>query len=315
MKIIITDHGFKHVEREKSIIESAGFELVESQCKTEDQLIAGVSGADALIVQWAPVTKNVIDSLDHCKVVVRYGIGVDNVDLEAAKARGIPVCNIPDYCIDEVADHVMALALAGARQLKQTGLRFREGTWKITPPGPMNASREMMFATAGYGRIAREVLKRAAGFKFRLGAFDPYVEEDVMKSHGIVKLTEEELFEQADILSLNLPLTEETAHFVNADRLKQLKPEAILVNTARGGLVDTVALAQALQVNEIGFAGLDVFESEPLDMDHPLWDCKNAILTSHISWYSEESVPKLQELAAEEAVRGLKGEPLKNRVN
>lgn len=315
MKVVITDHGFKHVDRERSIVESAGFQLVEMQCKTEDQLMTGVSDADALVVQWAPVTRKVIASLDQCRIIVRYGIGVDNVDLDAAGERNIPVCNIPDYCIDEVADHVMALALAGCRQLKQTEQRFREGEWKITPPRPMPASREMVFATAGYGRIAREVLRRAAGFKFRPAAFDPYVGEDVMQGNGVLKLTEEALFDQADILSLNLPLTGETAHFINTDRLKQMKHGAVLVNTARGGLVDTTALAKALQGGEIGFAGLDVFEEEPLDMEHPLWNCGNAFLTSHTSWYSEESVPKLQELAAEEAVRGLRGESLKNRVN
>ena len=136
-----------------------------------------------------------------------------------------------------------------------------------------------------------------------------------MQGNGVLKLTEEALFDQADILSLNLPLTGETAHFINTDRLKQMKHGAVLVNTARGGLVDTTALAKALQGGEIGFAGLDVFEEEPLDMEHPLWNCGNAFLTSHTSWYSEESVPKLQELAAEEAVRGLRGESLKNRVN
>ncbi|MBL4735007.1 MAG: C-terminal binding protein [Flavobacteriales bacterium] len=315
MKVIITDHQFEHADRERSIVETAGFEMIEVQCKTEEDLIDRVADADALIVQWAPITANVIAVLSNCKVIVRYGIGVDNIDLEAAKEKGIPVCNIPDYCIDEVADHVMALALAGGRQLKQTEERFKAGTWKIVPPHPMNTFRKMVFATAGYGRIAREVLKRAAGFKFQLAAYDPYVDEDEMKVNGVKKLTIEELFDKADILSLNLPLTDETGHFVNAERLKQMKSTAILVNTARGGLVDTAALANALHNNEIAFAGLDVFEEEPLDMDHSLWKCDNAILTSHISWYSEGSVPKLQELAAEAAVKALKGEALNNQVN
>ena len=315
MKVIITDHQFEHANRERGIVEGAGFEMLEAQCKTEEELIAQVSDGDALIVQWAPITANVIAALSNCQAIVRYGIGVDNVDLDAAREKGIPVYNIPDYCIDEVADHAMALALAGARQLKQTEERFKAGTWKIVPPNLMNALRTMVFATAGYGRIAREVLKRAAGFKFHLAAYDPYVGEEEMKENGVEKLSKSELFDRADILSLNLPLTGETNHFVNADRLKQMSSHAILVNTARGGLIDTRALADALQQNDIAFAGIDVFEEEPLDKGHPLWQCKNAILTSHVSWYSEESVPKLQELAAEVAVSALKGEALNNQVN
>jgi len=315
MKVIITDHQFDNVDPERNTIEPAGFELIVKQCKTEEQLIAEVTDADALIVQWAPVTSKVIESLQNCKIIVRYGIGVDNVDLQAAKSKNIPVCNVPDYCIDEVADHVLAMALALGRQLSQTDKRFRSNVWKIIPPHSMPAFREMTFATAGFGRIARAVIERAKGFKFNLAAYDPYVDEEMMKDHGVEKLSKDELFEQADILSLNLPLTDETKYFINNDSLQKMKSNAILINTARGPLIETKALAEALQNQVIASAGLDVFETEPLEDDHPLRDCDNAVLTSHISWYSEKSVPKLQKLTAEEVVKGLKGEPLKNQVN
>lgn len=315
MKVIITDHQFDNIDPERSAIESAGFELFVKQCKTEEELIAEVKDADALIVQWAPVTKKVIEVLQNCKLIVRYGIGVDNVDLEAAKARNIPVCNVPDYCIDEVADHVLAMALALGRQLSQTDKRFRGGVWKIIPPKPMPAFRDMTFATAGFGRIARAVLKRAEGFQFSLAAYDPYVDEEVMKDHGVEKLSKEDLFDRADILSLNLPLSTDTQHFINKDSLQRMKSNAILINTSRGPLVDTMALAEALQNNMIAAAGLDVFESEPLEANHPLRNCDDAVLTSHIAWYSEKSVPKLQQLAAEEVIRGLQGGALKNQVN
>jgi D-3-phosphoglycerate dehydrogenase len=169
----------------------------------------------------------------------------------------------------------------------------------------------MTFATAGYGRIARAVLDRAKGFGFKLAAYDPYA----TPADGIAALSLEELFQQADILSLHSPLTPETKHLVNSARLAQMKPTAIIVNTARGGLIDTTALAEALQAGTIAAAGLDVFENEPLQPDHPLRNCTNAILTSHVAWFSQSSVPKLQQLAAEEAVRGLRGQPLKNQVN
>jgi D-3-phosphoglycerate dehydrogenase / 2-oxoglutarate reductase len=312
MKIVITDSGFSNIIPETATITDAGFELVSAQCKTAEDVIGAAADADGIIVQWAPITATVIDNLARCKVIVRYGIGVDNVDLAAAKQKGIPVCNVPDYCIDEVADHTVALALAHARQLLQIDTRIRAGVWKIYPDKPMPSFSEMTFATAGYGRIARAVLDRARIFGFKVAAYDPYV---TPPSDRVAPLSLDELFLQADILSLHVPLSSETEHLVNAGRLAQMKPTSIIVNTARGGLIDTAALAQALQAGTIAAAGLDVFESEPLEKDHPLRKCPNALLTSHVSWFSEKSVPKLQRLAAQEAVRALKGEPLRNQVN
>jgi len=310
-----TDHGFPSVETERSLIEAAGGQLEVAQCKTADEVIAASSTADALIVQWAPITAEVIASLDACKGIVRLGIGVDNVDLDAARQRGIPVCNVPDYCVDEVADHSVALALSLARQLHQLDQRVRSGTWRITPDAPMPAFRSMTFVTVGLGRIAQGVLDRARPFGFRLAAYDPHVSDDIFERAGVDRLDLGALFAEADIVSLHCPLTPETAHLVNTERLAQMKPTAILVNTARGGLINTHALAKALQSGEIASAGLDVFEPEPLDNDHPLRSCPNVLLTSHVSWYSEQSVPMLQRKAAEEAVRMITGQPLLHPVN
>lgn len=312
MKIVITDYGFANLNPETAVVRGAGIELVPAQCKTAEEVANAVADADGIMVQWAPVTAEVIQSLSRCKVIVRYGIGVDNVDLAAARERGIPVCNVPDYCINEVADHTVALALAQARQLVQIDKRIRSGVWKIHPDKPMPAFTEMTFATAGYGRIARAVLDRARAFGFRVAAYDPYA---TPAGDGVTSLSVDELFQKADILSLHAPLSPETKHLVNASRLAQMKPTVIVVNTARGGLVDTVALARALDAGTIAAAALDVFESEPLPDDHPLRKCSNALLTSHLAWFSESSVPKLQQLAAEEAVRGLQGKPLRNQVN
>ena len=172
----------------------------------------------------------------------------------------------------------------------------------------------MTVATVGLGRIARGVLDRARPFGFRLAAFDPHVPDDAFERAGVERMDLDTLFAEADIVSLHCPLTPETAHLVDADRLAQMKPTAILVNTARGGLIDTHALAKALTSGEIASAGLDVFEPEPLDADHPLRDCPNALLTSHVSWYSEQSVPMLQRKAAEEVVRILTGQPVLHPV-
>jgi len=172
----------------------------------------------------------------------------------------------------------------------------------------------MIFATAGFGRIARAVLDRARGFKFKLAAYDPFVPSDTFASAGVISLELDELFKRADILSLHLPLTQETQHFVSEKRLATMKPTAILINTARGPLIDEVALASALQNRTISAAGLDVFVTEPLDQNHALRKSPHSILTPHIAWYSEQSMPTLQRKAAEEIVRALKNEPLLNRV-
>jgi D-3-phosphoglycerate dehydrogenase len=225
------------------------------------------------------------------------------------------VCNVPDYCIDEVADHSVGMALSLGRQLSQTDAVVRKGVWKILPPSPFRAFREMTFATAGFGRIARAVLARACPFGFKLAAYDPFVDESHFVAAGIRKLSSEELFREADILSLHLPLTTETKHFINGKSLALMKGEAIVVNTARGRLIDTTALAEALATGKIAGAGIDVFEDEPLPADHPLRQAPNTLLTSHTAWYSGGSVPELQRKTAEEAVRGLTNRPLQNVVN
>jgi D-3-phosphoglycerate dehydrogenase len=313
--VLITDHGFPNVRHEEEVLGAAGAQLVVAQCKTPDEVIAAARDADALLVQWAPVNAAVIASLARCKVIVRYGIGYDNVDLVAAKARGLPVCNVPDYGVSEVAEHAVALALALARQLPQIDARVRAGTWKMIPDRPMLPLRELTFATAGFGRIARVAHSMMAGFGCTRIACDPFVGADAMQKEGVKKVEADELFARADILSLHLPLTPETRHFVSSARLASMKKTAILVNTARGPLIDTVALAQALHDGAIAGAGVDVFETEPLPADHPLRTAPRALLTSHVAWYSESSIPRLQRLAAEEVVRALRGEPLRNQVN
>jgi D-3-phosphoglycerate dehydrogenase len=315
MNALITDYGFSNLDQERDALSRAGIELQTAQCKTAAEVIAVATPADALIVQWAPITAEVIAALKNCKVIVRYGIGVDNVDLKAAGERGIPVCNVPDYCIPEVADHSIALALSLARQLPQTDAAVRNKVWKITPPFAFAAFRELTFAVAGFGRIARAVLTRAAAFGFRLAAYDPFVDKQVFIDAGVRQVTKDELFEVAGLLSLHLPLTPETRHFINRESLARMRRDAIIINTARGGLIDSDALAAALKENRIAGAGLDVYEKEPLPLDHVLRSAPNTILTSHTAWFSASSVPELQQKAAEEAVRGILGQPLKNVVN
>ena len=315
MKIVITDHGFPHLDHERAILAEAGHTLEVSPGKSEAQLIAATRDADALLVQFAPVTAAVIAALAHCRVIVRYGIGYDNVDLQAAGARGIPVCNVPDYCIPEVADHTMTLALTLARRVPQTEAALRAGGWKIMPPTPFPAFRDVTFATAGFGRIAREVLRRAAAFGFKVAAFDPFVTEAAFAEAGVRRLSEDEVWSEAGVLSLHLPLSVETRHWVNAATLARLPAGALVINTARGGLIDTVALAESLIRGHLGGAGLDVYETEPLPSDHVIRDAPHTVLTSHTAWYSAASIPALQRKAAQAVARVLEGGEPTNVVN
>ncbi|WP_421826832.1 C-terminal binding protein [Larkinella sp.] len=313
-KIVITDHGFSNINPEKAVLEQSGYELIDAQCKSEADLLAATRDAFALIVQWAPITETIIRNLDHCRLIVRYGIGVDNLNLAAARERQIPVCNVPDYCIDEVSDHTLALAMALHRQIPATDQRVREGVWKIIPPGTVPACKDALFTTLGFGRIARVVLKKAAAFNFKLAAFDPFVSEKEMQALGVQKITFDEALANSDILSLHLPLNDKTHHLMNRETLMKMKSNAVLINTSRGGLINTIDLAQALTRNEIGGAGIDVFEQEPLPDAHPILQAPNTILTSHTAWYSQRSIPILQQFAAEEVLRMINGEPLKNQV-
>ena len=314
-KVVVTDCSFPEVSVERSLIEAAGGILEVARSKTEDDVIAACQGAIVVLVQWAPITERVLRALPQCKVVIRYGIGVDNIDLEAAKRLGVAVANVPDYCVDEVADHTLALALSLGRQVLPTFDRLKAGVWKITPPAPMPAFRDMTFAVAGLGRIGRAVLARARAFGFALAAYDPVPPDGAFREAGARRLALDEVFSESDILSVHVPLNAGTRHLVSRDRMKSMKRTSLLINTSRGGLVDTRALAAALAEGLIAGAGIDVFEEEPLPTDHPLLHCPNAILTSHTAWFSEASVSRLQRLAGDEAVRGLKGQPLKNRVN
>jgi D-3-phosphoglycerate dehydrogenase / 2-oxoglutarate reductase len=314
-KVVITDHSFPTIAVERELIEAAGGSLSVAHCRTEGDVIEACRDADALLVQWAPITERVLRSLSRCKAVIRYGIGVDNVDVAAARRLGVAVANVPDYCVDEVADHTMALAVSMGRQLFATDGRLRAGTWKITPPAPMPAFREMTFVTIGLGRIGRAVLSRALGFGFKLAAHDSALPDEVFRGAGARRLSLDGAFAEADILSLHIPLGPETRHLVSTDRLRAMKRSAILINTSRGGLVDTRGLAAALTEGLIAGAGLDVFEEEPVPPEHPLLHCPSAVLTSHVAWFSESSMLRLQRLAAEEAVRAVMGQALKNRVN
>jgi len=314
MKVVVTDFTFTSLAEEQRICDKLGYQLVPLQCKTADDVIAHAADADALLVQYAPITESVLERLQQCKVIVRYGIGVDTIDLNAAEKHAVPICNVPDYGIEDVADHTAALVLTSARQIPFFDASIRQGHWPSTPRTPLLSFSDMCFAVIGAGRIGRSVLERMQAFGFQCVAYDPFVSAEELREVNVQKFTLDEVFTKADVISLHLPLNEETNHLVDRKRLQSMKKTAILVNTSRGGLIDTQALAHALNANEIAFAGLDVFKNEPLEEEHPLRNCKNAVLTPHIAYYSDASISRLQRFAAEEVERALSHEPLRCRV-
>lgn len=315
-KVVVTDYAFPDLNTEQQILATAGCEVAGRQCRTEAELIELCQGADAVITQFARVNASVIGRMNRARVIVRYGIGVDNVDLEAARARNIPVCNIPDYCIDEVADHTMAFILATTRQVVPHAVHLRTGQWGLaTPLTGLKALRDLTVGVVGCGRIGREVVRRLAAFKCAVLVSDPMVPAAEMEKLGARAVPFDELLPAADVLTLHCPSTPQTRKLMNRETFAKLKPGAIFINLGRGDLVDTPALTAALESGQVGGAALDVFDPEPIPADHPVLKLRQVILAPHIASASPTAVTKLRETAAHLALKAVRGEPLVNIVN
>lgn len=306
-KVAVTDYGFPDLRPEHETLEPLGVRLTAAQCKTGQEVADLCAEADAVLTQWAPVTAEAIGRMVRCRVIVRYGIGVDNVDLTAARSRGIPVVNVPDYAIDEVADHALALMLASVRKIPQVVADVRRGQWAIAPRRPIQGLTGKRLGLAGFGNIARAVAKRAQAFEMETIAYDPFVDEAVFRANGVERVDAQRLLRESDVLSVHLPLNADTRHFLNAQAFRMMKPTAFLINTSRGGVVDTEALAEALSQDQLAGVALDVLEQEPVSPDSPLLQLESCLITSHCAWYSESSLIRLQQFAALEVKRVLEG--------
>jgi D-3-phosphoglycerate dehydrogenase len=297
-KVVITDWGFPSLDPERSVFAGKGVDLLEFQCKSEDDVVRVVKDADVVMAQWAPVKAGAVAAMTRCKGIVRYGIGLDNIDLEAARKKGIPVRNVPDYCIDEVADHTFALALTVQRQVMSVFQRLKGGTWKITPPLALPPLRQSVLGLIGFGRIGRLVAERARAFGMSVLVSDPVVPEAELRQAGASPASFDRIVRESDLISLHCPLNEKTKHLINGTVLRQMKSTAIVVNTSRGGLIDLDALVGALRAGTIAGAALDVFEQEPIPAGHEFLTLPNAVATSHVAWYSSASMQELQRRAA-----------------
>ena len=316
-KVVITDFGEPDYTLEAEVIVASGLdiELVRLNAKTPDELFPAVADADALIVQWVKITRPVMEQLTRCKVISRYGIGVDMVDLEAATDKGIPVANVPDYCIEEVSTHTMAFVLALNRHLIAQHLHIRSGKWGGAPGGAPARLAGQVMGVVGLGRIGREVARKAQGMGLRVVGFDPYIKPEAATALGIEPVSLETLLHVADYVSLHTPLTAETRHLIGPAQLAQMKPTAYLINMARGPIVDQAALYQALSKGVIQGAALDVLEQEPPAADEPLLKLDNVIFTPHAASWTTEAVMQLRRETAQNVVTVLSGKQPRSIVN
>lgn len=306
--VLVTPHKFKDLAPEHEVLGPANARIVECESQAEFEQLA--PGAEVLLVNAiAPIDARLIASLDHCKAIVRYGTGVNNVDLEAAAAAGIAIANVLDASVEEVANHALALALALLRRVLPIHRATAAGEWPIPAIRGTRRFSTLTAGIVGIGRIGAATAARFEALGFTVVANDP-----LARNAPWPLLPLDRLLEQADVVSLHLPLAQETRHLLGAAQLGRMKPGAILVNVSRGGLVDEEAVADRLAQGSLAGAGLDVFEDEPLSADHPLCSAPNALLTPHIAWYSEEASREVQYKAAQEAARALAGQPLFSAV-
>jgi D-3-phosphoglycerate dehydrogenase / 2-oxoglutarate reductase len=305
LKVVVINADYPHYEIEKDILNPFSINLVSVDTHSADALINAVQDADAILVRETVLNNDTINAMGNCKVIVRYGVGVDNIDLDAAQEKGIHVANVPDYGSEEVADQALALMMSVSRRIVTRDKDVRNGRWGVGAKEPIHSFNGKTLGIIGFGRIGRTFYRKVSGLGFgKVLVYDPFLKDEDVE---VTKADIETLCREADVISIHSPLTKENYHLINAEMLSLMKPTAILINTSRGGLIDEEALSEALEKNRIFGAGLDVFETEPPDLSAPLFHLNNVVMTDHTGWYSEESLQDLQRKAAEEVARVFSG--------
>ena len=317
MKIVITDYRFPDVEQERRAIEAAGGTLVAGQAVNEEQVAELCRDADGVLNARAPVTRRAIAAMERCRIIVRYGIGVDTVDIPAATERGIYVANVPDYCLDEVSDQALALLMMLSRQMIASIALAREDTWAVAKMPPLQRLRGQTCGLFGCGRIGSLLASKVKPLGMSVIIHDPYLSEERAKEMGAELVTFDELLARADFISMHAPLTEETHHRFGATAFSKMKKNASVINTARGGLIDESALLAALDAGKIFGAGLDVVESETAvtPVRAALVRHRKIIVTAHTAWLSQQARALLQLRAIEQVLACLRGEKPYGLIN
>jgi D-3-phosphoglycerate dehydrogenase len=315
-RVVLLEDRYAHHRPERAILGAIGAEVVEAGSPaSEADILSVCAAADGIAVNLGTLNERVIAGLDRCRVIVRYGVGYDNVDVEAATARGIAVANVPDYCAEDVSDQAFALFMACVRQVALRDREVRRGRWNIQA-GPIFRVAGKTFGLIGYGNIPQVLHRKLTGFGLgRVLTYDPFIPKAVAEKNGAEVVDLDVLLCESDFISVHAPLNVRTHHLIGKEQFARMKREAILVNTSRGGLVDTAALYDALRLGVIRAAGLDVHEQEPVSADYSLFSLDNVVLSDHIGWYSEESQVELQSKVAHTIVEVLRGKWPKNVVN
>jgi len=312
--VAVADSVFPNLDPARELLSSIGAEIQLAAEPTPDAIMKLAKDADGVLVTYAKITADMIRQMTKCRIISRFGIGVDNVDIPVATEKGIVVTKVPDYCIDEVSDHAMALLLAAVRKIPMATEQVHSGTWKMPNFVPIHRLRGSVLGLVGFGRIPQLVAPKAQAFGLRVVAYDPFVPKDVFAKANVEQVDFQQLLRMSDIVSIHSPLTPETKGLFNAEAFKQMKKGSYVVNTARGPIIDEAALAAALDSGHIAGAGLDVMTTEP-PVNSPLVGNRKAIITPHTSFYSDESLVELQTKAAQEVANVLTGKPARNPVN
>lgn len=314
--VVVTDHVFPHLEAEAALLAAAGHGLrFAGNIRTPEEVVAAAADADAILNCYAPIPAEVIRALDRCRIIARYGIGLDTIDIPEATARGILVSNVPDYCIDEVSDHALALILSLVRRVAILDRSVRAGGWDLAPARPIHRLRGRTLGLVGFGRIARRLAEKTAPIGFRVVAFDPFVPDEAMRAAGAEPGDLQTVLATSDVVSVHAPLMPETRHLIGSAELAMMRAGAFLVNTSRGPLIDLDALRAFLDTGYLGGVALDVLETEPPDPDDVLLRHPDVIVTPHAGFYSEEATVEQQRKAAEQVIAALAGETPVYAVN
>ena len=312
-KVVVTDDRFENYDAERSVLSQIGAELVVYDCKSKEEVIAAVKDADGVLLNLHTIKSDEIAAMQKCKIISRYGIGYNNVDVDKATEKGIWVARVPSYGADEaVSDQAMALLLDCVRKTTAKYNRIQKGEWNLSGKYKIHQIKDSVVGIIGFGNIGSVFARKISGFNPKeIIAYDPHKSEESMKEKQVRKVSFEELLKTSDIISIHCPENEETIHMIDDKAFTLMKPTTILINTARGGIVDTQALLDALETKKINSAGFDVFEQDPLPKDSKLRTYEQFIISDHVGYYTEESLSTLKRLAAENIAHVLMGkEPL-----
>jgi D-3-phosphoglycerate dehydrogenase / 2-oxoglutarate reductase len=306
--IAVTDSVFPSLDPAMKALARVDPEMRMSKSTGTDDILAVARDADAILVTYAKLPAELLVQLTRCKAIGRFGLGVDNIDVPAAAARGIVVTYVPDYCMQEVSDHAMALLLALARKVPFSNKLVQAGRWEMPAVAPLRRLEGQVLGLIGFGNIPRAVAPKAKAFGLKVVAYDPYASKEVFTAAGVESVSFDDLLARSDFVSVHAPLMPATRGLVNAAAFAKMKKGALIVNTARGPLIDEPALIAALDSGHLGGAALDVVTTEPLAKDSPLLGRDNVILTPHTAFYSVEALEELQTKCASDVARVLSGE-------